>query len=207
MSKLVYGVGVNDADYKVKVFETIGYVDGKQKQKLVWVCPFYHAWTNMLARGYSEKYRLKRPTYKNVTVCEQWHLFSTFKRWMEEQDYEGKQLDKDILVLGNKEYNPATCVFVSQGVNSFLIESDASRGECKIGCCWHKANNKFMAQCNNPFTGKNEYIGYYTDELAAHEAWLTRKIEYAYALAAIQTDERVAKALIDRYENYEVVNV
>ena len=32
--KLVYGVGINDADYVVKKFETIGYVNGKIKRKL-----------------------------------------------------------------------------------------------------------------------------------------------------------------------------
>ena len=26
--KLVYGVGINDADYVVQMYETIGYVDG-----------------------------------------------------------------------------------------------------------------------------------------------------------------------------------
>ena len=39
--KLIYGVGTNDADYVVRRLETIGYVDGKQKQKLIWFCPYY----------------------------------------------------------------------------------------------------------------------------------------------------------------------
>ena len=43
--KLVCGVGINDADYVVTKQETIGYVDGKQKQKLIWRCPFYKTWT------------------------------------------------------------------------------------------------------------------------------------------------------------------
>ena len=34
--KLVYGVGINDADYVVKKWKTIE-VDGKKKRKLVWV--------------------------------------------------------------------------------------------------------------------------------------------------------------------------
>ena len=34
--RLVYGVGINDADYVVTRWKTLGYVDGKQKQKLVW---------------------------------------------------------------------------------------------------------------------------------------------------------------------------
>lgn len=33
--RLVFGVGINDADYVVQKFETIGYVNGKRKRKLV----------------------------------------------------------------------------------------------------------------------------------------------------------------------------
>lgn len=46
--KLLYGVGINDADYVVQRKETIGYVDGEQKRKLIWICPFYQTWKSML---------------------------------------------------------------------------------------------------------------------------------------------------------------
>jgi hypothetical protein len=48
-NKLVYGVGVNDANYNVNKYEII---DGKQK--LIWACPFYIKWRDMLKRCYSE---------------------------------------------------------------------------------------------------------------------------------------------------------
>ena len=48
--KLVYGVGNNDADYVVQKRETIGCADGKTKQNLVWECPYYRTWVDMLAR-------------------------------------------------------------------------------------------------------------------------------------------------------------
>ena len=131
--RLVSGVGVNDADYVVKVSETIGYMDGKQKRKLVWVCPFYQTWTSMLKRGYSNKLKEKYPTYKDVTVHKDWHLFSNFKKWMEKQDWEGKQLDKDILFCGNKEYSQDKCVFVLQKTNLFLTERNSMRGEFPTG--------------------------------------------------------------------------
>jgi len=37
--KLVHGVGINDADYVTQKWETIEYVNGKQKKKLVWGVP------------------------------------------------------------------------------------------------------------------------------------------------------------------------
>ena len=195
--KLVYGVGINDADYVTQRFETIGCADGKQK--LVWKCLFYQTWSDMLKRCYSEKYQEKKPTYRGCTVSDAWLTFSNFKNWMEKQDFEGEHLDKDLLFEGNKTYSADTCVFVSRMVNNFTTDREAARGEWMIGVSWHKGMSKFKSDCRNPFTKKGEYLGLFTSELEAHQVWLKRKLELAKDLAAIQTDHRVAKALIDRY--------
>lgn len=200
--KLVYGVGVNDADYVVEKKKTIGCADGKQKQKLVWTCPFYRAWAHMLERCYSAKLQDRHPTYRGCTVAEDWLTFSNFRAWMRTQDFEGKQLDKDLLFEGNKVYSEGTCVFVTGAVNNFTIDSGATRGEWLVGACWHKGANKLISRCRNPFTKKLEHLGYFTCEQEAHNAWAKRKLELARELAAIQTDPRVAKALIDRYSKY-----
>jgi hypothetical protein len=204
--KLVCGIGINDADYVVKNWETIGYVDGKQKLKMVWECPYYRAWTHMLERCYSTKLQEKHPTYVGCTVVTEWHLFSNFKAWMQKQDWEDNQLDKDLLIEGNKVYGPATCIFVSPMVNTFIVDCRASRGEWLIGVYWEKRKNKFKSQCRNPFTSKKEYLGLYTCELEAHQAWVKRKLELTHELASIQEDPRVAKALIDRYSKHTSVS-
>ena len=84
--KLVYGVGINDSNYVVRRFETIGYVNGKQKQKLIWVCPYYQTWTNMLNRCYSIKYQERNKTYIGCSVSEEWKTFSNFRSWMMTKD-------------------------------------------------------------------------------------------------------------------------
>ena len=201
--KLVYGVGINDADYVVQKFEYLGRVDGKKKQKKVWVCPYYKVWTGMLERCYSAKFQERRPTYKGCIVSEEWLTFSNFKAWMEKQDFEGKQLDKDLLFEGNKVYSAGTCVFVTRMVNTFTIDCGAARGEWMIGVDWNKKNAKFRAHCSNPLTSKQEYLGLFICEQEAHNAWLKRKLELAHELAAIQTDPKVAKALILKYTNYK----
>ena len=201
--RLVYGVGINDADYVVQRKETIE-VNGVRKQKLVWVCPYYRTWKHMLMRCYSTKYQERQPTYKGCSVSEEWLRFSNFRTWMESQDFGGMQLDKDILFEGNKVYSAETCVFVTKAVNMFTIDSGAARGEWLIGVSWRKDRNKFMSQCNNPFTKKSEYLGLFDSEIEAHQAWLKRKLELAHLLSAEQTDTRVAKALISRYANYIV---
>lgn len=201
--KLIFGVGINDADYVVQKFETIGYVNGKRKKKMVWVCPYYRSWVSMLGRCYSAKCQERRPTYLGCTVSEDWLTFSNFKAWMVQQNWKDNQLDKDLLFEGNKVYSPETCVFVTGAVNNFTTDSGAARGEWMIGVSWHNPAEKFRARCCNPFTKKNEYLGLFTCEVEAHEAWARRKLELAHELAAIQTDERVAKALILKYTNLQ----
>lgn len=202
--KLVYGVGVNDADYLTQKHEEIGYVNGKRKQKTVWRCQYYQTWVKMLERCYSAKFQERNPTYKGCTVSDEWLTFSNFKSWMEKQDWKGKQLDKDLLLQDNKVYSSETCVFVTQTVNLFTVDRGNDRGKWQIGACWNKAIKKFQSNCRNPFTKKKEHLGLFTCEHQAHEAWRKRKLELAKELAAIQTDPRVAKALVDRYSKIQI---
>lgn len=201
-TRLVRGVGINDADYVTQKMETIE-VNGKMKQRLVWVCPYYRVWDNMLRRCYSIKCQNNQPTYKGCNVSEEWKRFSNFRAWMEKQDWEGKQLDKDLLSERNKVYSDKTCVFVTRVVNLFTTDRGNDRGKWMIGVYWHKGTNKFASCCSNPFTKKQEHLGLFTNEREAHQEWLKRKLELAYELAAIQTDSRVAEALISRYSNYK----
>lgn len=191
--KLWYGVGINDADYKVVK---------KEGCKVVWRCPFFNYWTNMLKRCYCEAFHKKRPTYVGCTVIIDWHLFSTFRAWVIKQDWKDKALDKDLLVEDNKIYSPDTCCFISARINSFLVERKASRGEWPIGVAYHKGDKKFQAQCSDVLTGKPKYLGSYGTPEEAHQAWLKFKLEQAYILVDTQSDKRVSAALIDRYENY-----
>lgn len=194
-NKLVFGVGTNDADYRVVINQRI-----KGKFKTVWNCPFYAKWRDMLKRCYSSKFKKKYPTYEGCFTAKEWLLFSNFKAWMQTQDWEGKHLDKDILFEGNKIYGPDACIFVDAKVNLFISESPARRGEYPIGV--NLKGNRFQAMAKSIVTGRQQYLGMYDTPEEAHKAWFTFKLEQAYLLAAQQTDERVAKALIDRYENY-----
>lgn len=195
-NKLVEGVGVNDAEYTVCETVTIN-----GKSKIVWICPFYNTWKGMLMRCYSDKYQSKKPTYKGCSSCDDWLIFSNFKAWMEIQDWKGKQLDKDLLMEGNKVYSPDKCIFVPQTVNSFTNDQGNARGDYMLGVYWDKGTGKFRSMCNNPFNGKQESLGYFTNELQAHLTWKTRKHELACLLADSEycTDPRLAKALRTRY--------
>lgn len=200
MNSKISGVGINDAGYKVTRSEVF---NGKRKR--VWICPYYAVWLRMIHRCYAPSSLKQRPTYTECSVTDKWFRFSNFKSWMETQDWENKQLDKDLLVSGNKVYSPDTCIFVTCSVNNFVVENTTERLNSLTGVHWAGHAGKFRAECGNPFTKKKENLGYFTDVKTAHQAWLSRKLELAKLLAAEQDDQRVAKALVERYENYTEV--
>lgn len=188
---MVYGVGINDADYKVQIKQTI-----QGKRKLIWICPFYRKWQDMLKRCYSEKFIKKHATYAGCTVCEEWKLFSNFKSWMESQNWENMQLDKDLMLYENKHYCPEACVFVSPTVNSFLIKCDKSRGIYPLGVTRRE-------DCHNPYQvqvgigkSKSKYLGVFATPHVAHRAWQLAKIEYGLRLAKSETHIKVKQGLL-----------
>ena len=104
---IVYGVGfIADGDYTSRL-------NGK-------VSPAYKAWTHMLERCYDHKLHIKHPTYKDCSVDISWHNYQNFATWYFDNyptDGEKYELDKDILVDGNKTYGPDFCMFVSRKNN------------------------------------------------------------------------------------------
>lgn len=127
----------------------------------------YSVWKNMLRRCYYEKEQKTHPTYKGCCVCEEWLNYSNFKEWFEDNYYEidGERmdLDKDILVKGNKIYSPETCMFVPQNINKLFTKSNKIRGKYPIGVYFNKNANKFKAQCRIFYNGKTqqESLGLY----------------------------------------------
>lgn len=193
-SNIVMGVGINDSEYKATRNN----------------CPVYRVWSSMIRRCYDEEGRNKYPSYAGCTVCEEWLTFSKFKAWVDLQDFRGKHLDKDLLVVGNKIYSPETCVFVHGKVNLFVTEKTSARGDWPIGVS-QEISGKFVAMVGTGLkTPRQKYLGRFLTPEEAHQAWLAAKLELAKELAAEILSEggdiRVAKALVSRYENYSENN-
>lgn len=193
-NKGVWGHGVNDAEYNVYT-----YPNTKVLSRAEWVCPFYQVWKDMLKRVYDTKSHTRNPTYIGCSVCEAWHLFSEFREWMETQDWEGKRLDKDLLVPGNKLYSPETCCFLTPRLNVFLCDRSRDRGRLPVGVCKSHKEGRYYSQCSDPFGKRRGYLGVFDTPEEAHEAWRKRKHELACQYADMQTDPRVAEALRRRY--------
>jgi hypothetical protein len=162
-------------------------------------CPFRQKWRHMINRCKDESFLRRNPTYAGCSVCDEWLIFDNFKSWMQAQDWKGKQLDKDLLIEGNKVYSPQTCLLVSHSVNSFMTDHRAARGDYPIGVSLDCGGKRFRARCRNPFTKKQESLGSFFTPEDANRAWMAKKSEFAFKLADLQNDEKVANALRRRY--------
>jgi len=188
---MLYNYGIDDTDYP-----KFSHKNGK----MLWLCPVYRDWYDLIKRVFSKKYRAKNRSYIDCSLCAEWRYFSNFRRWVlyeqPNKNWENCALDKDLLIRGNKHYCPENCVYVSMKVNGFLVRRSTAT---YVGTHLDKRGNLFTAQCRNPFTGNRGYIGRFDTELEAHLAWQAKKHEYACQLADLQEDPRVAEALRQRY--------
>lgn len=167
----VYGVGfLGIGDYKAKL-------NFKNTSE-------YEVWTSMLKRCCNEKYQEKHPTYKGVTVCENWRNFQNFARFYNDNhpkvDGIKFHLDKDLLQqsVKNKIYSPDTCIFLPHNINTFLNNKYSTNTSGYIGVNWNKKDKKWKSQIRLFEEGKQKYLGYFsTPELASQVYQEAREIE------------------------------
>ena len=165
----------------------------------------YELWNNMLRRCYSDNSKKKHPTYKDCEASENFKSYEYFYEWCNKQigfGVDGFEIDKDLLVKGNKVYSENTCVFIPQEINSLLVKNTASRGEHLIGVSWSKTNKAFVAMVNKN-KGKQEHLWFFNTEIEAFKAYKTAKESFVKEQAnkwKDKIDERAYEALM----NYEV---
>ena len=190
-SPSVYGVGISGAKYSISE----GGVITKE----------YTLWCGMLKRCYSDTYQKKYPTYIGCKMSDKFKSYEYFYEWCHKQigfGVKGWQLDKYLLVKGNKVYSESTCVFIPKEINQLLTKRASSRGEYLIGVCWDKRHKAFKAQVGKN-KGKRENLGYFNTELEAFNAYKKAKESFIKEQAEkwqSQIDPRAYNALM----NYKV---
>lgn len=186
--KLLQGVGINDADYKVCTT-----INGKRA-----MCPYYRKWVNMLQRCYCRKLHKIQPTYAECTVVDGWLTFSVFKEWMKSKVWENCELDKDLLFQGNKTYSPKNCIFVPEYINGLLKDSKASRGDWPQGVRFHKRDKKYLAEIS--FKNERKHLGSFKTPDEASEVYKNTKYTIIKEVA-LEQSEPLRTALL----NYRIV--
>lgn len=185
-TKKVYGVGFVGENFKN--------MENKTK------C--YSTWHSMMTRAYSDDYKEKHSTYKDVSVCEEWHDYSNFKEWYYENYYEieGEKicLDKDILYKNNKIYSPKTCIFAPIKINNLFTKNNAIRGDLPIGV--NRIGNRYQARIN----ADNKRISEFFD--TPKDAFIFYKIEKEKEIKRVANiyKNKIPLILYRAMMNYEV---
>lgn len=94
------------------------------------------------------------------------------------------ELDKDILIKGNKIYSPNTCLIVPQRINLLFVKQQRKRGEYPIGVSWSTRSNKFHARCNSLDKNNRQIeLGYYSTIEDAFSVYKDYKENYIKQVA------------------------
>ena len=166
----------------------------------------YKVWIGMLKRCYDEnanRYDLYGGS--GATVCEEWHNFQNFAEWYEENYYqvgnERMEIDKDILIKGNKIYSPQTCIIVPRTINSLFVKSNSIRGDYPIGVSKGRTEGKFAVRCN--YRGREKGLGEYFTIKEAFNVYKYFKENYIKEVAD-EYKPYIPKELYDAMYRYKV---
>ena len=190
-SPSVYGVGITGTKHPT-------YEGGVQTKE-------YVLWNGMLERCYSTIFKKKCPTYEGCEVSDNFKSYEYFYEWCNNQigfGNEGWQLDKDLLIKGNKVYSEDSCIFIPSEINLVLVKSDKKRGKHLIGVSWHERDKVFVARVNKN-KGRSEWLGTFKTEIEAFKAYKQAKESFVKEQAnkwKSQIDPRAYNALM----NYKV---
>lgn len=154
-------------------------------------------WHNMYDRCYSNKYHERSPRYKDCSMCAEWlDDYNSFYDWVRENYYivENEQidLDKDILVKGNKVYSPDTCIFAPHSINTYF--ENLTREPVKVA-------DKYRIDIY--IEGKSINIGYYNTEEEAKKAYIKHKEAAILAKADLYKD-KIPRKLYDAMVNWSI---
>jgi len=163
----------------------------------------YSRWLGILKRCYYESYIIDNPSYKGCSVAEEWHNFQNFAKWFEENWKpwmdSSWQIDKDILIKGNKIYSPETCCFVPHQINNLYLKSNCKNKEMPLGVI--KKGKRFVAQIR--LDGIVIIIGYYDTKEEAFQAYKIKKEEWIRSII-LQWKDKISLNVYNTLLNYSI---
>lgn len=162
----------------------------------------WEIWNHIKRRCYHNSGNGRDISYIGCTVSPEFYSFQSFSSWAELQTgfFEEFQIDKDLLVKGNKIYSPETCIFVPAEINSALLTNPSRRTGLPIGVQIRNDQpmRPYMAFLNR--SRKKIFLGSFKNPDQAFYAYKDAKETYLKELAYEYRgyiDPRAYAALID----------
>ena len=158
-----------------------------------------HMWNNMYTRCYNPNYHERSPQYKECAICDEWlDDKESFYEWVRENYYtvgdEQMDLDKDILVKGNKIYSPDTCIFTPHSINAYF--ENLTREPI-----YRPTLNKYKMDIF--LEGTNVNIGYYDTSDEAKKVYIKHKEAAILAKADLYKD-RIPRKLYNAMVGWKI---
>ena len=163
-------------------------------------------WEAMISRVFSGKDK----AYSDVAISKDWELLSTFLNDVKDfvgydkVIYEGWVLDKDILSNGRKIYSKDSCCFVPPKLNSFMVSYNKPKGDYLLGVHFCNREKKFVAQ--GRIDGKQKGLGYFDNEVDAHEAYLKNKQQQLVVILDEFSDDLCEKVVVALKEKFKLTD-
>lgn len=160
----------------------------------------YKTWVGVIERCYlvGSDGKHRYPSYADCSVSEEWHNFQNFAEWYEAQEKgEGWQIDKDILVVGNRIYSKETCCVVPSQINTLTNNNTPTgKSELPVGVATYRG--RFQAKMR--MRGVKIGLGTFDTKEEAHERYCECK--YAHIRDLIENEyaylrEDIKKALLN----------
>ena len=171
----------------------------------------YQLWYNMKMRCYNPNYHKEKPGYKDCTICNEWlDDRELFYEWVDMNFYKIKgeptvELDKDILLPGNKIYGPDTCIFVPKRINDLFIHIHGRVDNgLPAGVTYSEKTGTYkvsaMLTCDDSDKKKNVVLGYYDTIEEAFDVYKEHKkaeIIYIADLYRRKIPEQLYQAMVN----------
>lgn len=158
----------------------------------------------MLGRVHDPKSLIKYPSYKKVTICDDWYYFENFKKWHDNHYIEGYHMDKDILSIGEGDliYSPDRCIFIPKELNYLLTDSEAIRGRYPQGVSFCLGKMNFVSSISRYGLVTKKGFGLAED---AYKHYVSSKQEHVYMVAnKYHNDGIISIEAMDKLLSYEL---
>lgn len=142
-------------------------------------------WSSMIYRCGKHK------SYLDCNVSEEWLIFDNFYKWMITKDFKNKELDKDIILPGNKIYSKDTCCFVYRSINLLFRETDCAYfGK---GITYNTRQDSFSSTIT--INKVRHFLGCFKTAKEAKDTYNIERNNYINYLADIEIDKDISRGM------------
>lgn len=182
----------------------VGYMGvGKHKSKIKGVnVPHYSVWTGAIIRCYCPTRQAKRPSYIGCSISKNWLCYQNFAEWYttHESCGLGYELDKDLVVKGNRIYSAETCTMIPREINLAIRTDRINVNDLPVGVFKTKSGS-YTAGTRTK--GKDFHIGTFSTPEEASAAYVIAKEAYVKELA-LEWKDKIEPRAFEALMNWSV---